>query len=332
MPHGDGRVDGFATEVHYLAHLAPIWHGLPPEARGTFFVAGGLAASAASEGLPGMVYGYPPPSGRPVMVAGFKDEQVLERPVIYVEHGAGQRYQGDKSGKAFDDPCYSGSPGHHRCVLFICPNPTVVAAWNDRYPKVPAVAAGCPKLDHLIGRPRPDSKTVTFSFHSAIRLAPETASAFDYYDQALPGIVDELRSDGWEVLGHGHPRLWSRIRPRWAQVGVEAVQDFAEVLQRSSCFAVDNSSTLFEAAACGIPTVAMNAPFYRRDVEHGLRFWSHIPGLMVGEPSEVVAAINLGYVDPSQWRDHREKVVSQVYSHRGHATGVAVRALLDVLG
>lgn len=325
-------VDGFASEVHYLSHLSPIWFGLPEERRGSFFVAGGLADGATSEGLPGLVAGYPPTSDRPVMVAGFKDEQVLQRPVIYLEHGAGQRYQGDPSSKAYDDPCYSGSPGHQRCILFLCPNLTVAAAWKARYPDVPAEAVGCPKLDHLIGRPRPATKTVAFSFHSAIKLSPETASAWDHYDQALTTIVADLRAGGWEVLGHGHPRLWPRIGRRWEQLGVEPVQDFAEVLARASVYCVDNSSTLYEAAACGIPTVAMNAPWFRRNVQHHLRYWDAIPGFMVDEPSEVVAAVNLAYIDPSQLHDRREKVVSQVYSHRGGATAVAVDAVLKVLG
>ena len=53
------------------------------------------------------------------------------------------------------------------------------------------------------------------------------------------------------------------------------MRDFDEVMERSTLYICDNSSTLYEFASTGRPVVVLNAPWFRRDIEHGLRFWEH---------------------------------------------------------
>ncbi len=39
--------------------------------------------------------------------------------------------------------------------------------------------------------------------------------------------------------------------------------------------------------------ITLNAPWYRRDVEHGLRFWDNPPGRMVDGPDQLLDMIDV---------------------------------------
>lgn len=330
------RVDAYATERQYLDHLVPIWWALRPEERGRFYLAGSLADQADTHGIGADAWiGHCPSGDRVTMVASYRDEVNCPRPVVYVEHGAAQRYS-TPDGVPLADPAYHGSAGHGRVVLFICPREEVCAAWRERYPFTPAVAVGCPKLDYRLRvGPRirnPESRrTVCVSFHSDLRVCAETTSALRHYEPGLAAVVAEVRAAGCDFIGHGHPRDWQRIRAVWDRLGVETVSDFHEVLGRADVFAVDTSSTLYEAAACGIRVVAMNAPWYRRDVHHGLRWWDKIPGPQVDGPGEL-AAVLLAEETPDE-AEHRRGVVGHVYAyldgHSADRAAEAIRAIAD---
>lgn len=216
-----------------------------------------------------------------------------------------------------------------------CPREEVCVAWRERYPSTLAVAVGCPKLDYRLRvGPRirnPESRrTVCVSFHSDLRVCAETTSALRHYEPGLAAVVAEVRAAGCDFIGHGHPRDWQRIRAVWDRLGVEAVSDFHEVLGRADVFAVDTSSTLYEAAACGIRVVAMNAPWYRRDVHHGLRWWSDIPGPQVDGPGELAAALLAE--ETQEEADHRRAVVGHVYAHLdGHSAERAADAIQAIV-
>jgi hypothetical protein len=109
-------------------------------------------------------------------------------------------------------------------------------------------------------------------------------SALGHYRRSLAQLGTTL-----PVIGHSHPRLASTARAVFERAGIEFVPDLADVARRATVYAVDNSSTLWEMAVAR-PVIAMNAPWYRRDVSHGLRFWSHIPGADVDDAAALVEA------------------------------------------
>jgi hypothetical protein len=253
-------------------------------------------------------------------------------PIVYVEHGAGQSYDGDPRSKG--DGSYSGGHSLDNVTLFLCPNGTVADRWQTAYPGTPAVVVGSPKLDRWHSQPTSrnvasDTPTVAVTFHWECRMVPETTSAWRYYDRTLPSLAADER---WRLLGHGHPRLWGTISRRWKRIGVDAVKDFGDVLDRADLLVGDNTSALYEYASTGRPVVVLNAPQYRRDVHHGLRFWDHPPGLQVDRPEQLADTIARALTDPEPARAVRAGAVAAAYAYTdGRAAERAVTAIEEVM-
>ena len=324
-----GVVDAYASEPQYLDHIAPIWTQLPSNVRGRFFLPPGARFWATGVTLEGVrpLNRRELRSGGLVMVASIQDHVAVgRRPTVFVEHGAGQSYDGDDQARAH--AAYSGGARRTGVRLFICPSEGVAARNRRAYPESDAVVVGCPKLDPWHGEWRPRVRrdpqvTIAVSFHADLPLCPETRSALPHFDEALPDLARR-----YKILGHGHPRLWGRIERRWQELGVECVPDFRDVLDRADLYVCDNSSTLYEFASTNRPVVVMNAPWYRRDVEHGLRFWSHVPGVQVDEPQSLLGTVALALRDAPEQRRQRAVAVAHAYAYcDGRASVRAARAV-----
>jgi hypothetical protein len=339
MVTGVNPVDFLAGLPHYADHLLPVWWALPPELRGEFYVGRLAAERVASEGVQA-IQGRPLGTHRLTVVAAFSDMLALgRRPSVMVEHGAGQSYDGDPASVA--DASYSGGRERGRVELFLCPNERVASRNRAAYPNARVELVGSPRLDPwwlptralVPGRKTAVAagQTVAFSFHWDCRLVPETRSAWPHYAEELIQVVRELKAEGVTVLGHGHPRLWDRIGPWWDRIGAIPVQDFTEVLDRADVYVADNTSTLYEFAALDRPVVVMNAPWYRRDVDHGLRFWTHSRlGIMVDNGWELTPAIHKALTDPPEVAGLRRAITRAVYpALDGQASARAAAAIID---
>lgn len=242
---------------HYRRHLEAIWKHLPLELQGQVLTGHRMDGRRL-------------PADDIVMVGGWWDVAPFKQRIIYVEHGAGQSYRGDET--AAGHPAYHGSVHPERVIGYISPNQRVADSWGR-----PAFAAGCPAIDDL-PRVRSSPRTAAITFHwDARRVCPEAWSARGHWIDHIHEIVYMLRADKLEVIGTWHPRdnVGANI---WKHLNVERVADPDEVLRRAHLLIADNTSLQFEAAKLGIPNIVLNAPWYRRDVEHGLRFWDHVPG------------------------------------------------------
>lgn len=319
------KIHAYASESHYAAHLAPILAALPDDIRGRMF---------ASRATP---WGGPPQSRmvEPVMVASFADACAgITRavPIIHVEHGAGQTYD---LGDGKTHPSYAGgrSPAYDRVRLFLTPGDHGAQRWRDAYPDTPAVAVGCPRLDpwHLGRRRHAPVPVVAFAFHSDLNLVPETRSALRWYLTSLERLRTASEAGGWVPVGHGHPRAWRHLEGMWRRLGVEAVPDFADVLDIADVLVADNSSVLYEFSSTGRPVICLNAPWYRRDTEHGMRFWNLVPGVQVDHPDGLYPAIRRAVDEPWHMDTVRSRVSGHVYARRdGTATAAAVAAIMEV--
>lgn len=297
------RVQFLATEPHFRDHLQPVYDTLPARVRGTF-------ASTVDE---------LPDRSALTVVASFGDYRKTTGPVVLLEHGAGFTYEGDH-------PSFAGGRNKHRVVLFCSTNQIGYDRNVAAYPAARHAIIGCPKLDRWVNHERQckGKPVVAVSFHWDSHVAPETRWAFPYYAEALA----DLQSWGYHVLGHGHPRAWPRLAPVWERYGFELVPDFDEVMERANLYIADTTSTLYEFATVG-PVVVLNAPWYRRDVDQGLRFWRHMPGLQVDEPEHLRETIRAALDGGGEHL--RLESVGATYPHLGSATKVAVKAIRDLV-
>lgn len=347
----------YATERHYVDHLAPIAGALIRRPFRDVTVS--LAAGSRDAYHRFCAYGLDPslarrlaplgrrrgPRGRRqqrataeaplVVVASYGDYRRAKAvgPVVLVEHGAGQTYVGTDP----DLPYHPGGQGRDDVVTFICPNATVAAVNAARYPGVPSVAVGSPRLEalaaararHAAARLHPSTggrPLVVFSTHWDCHVAPEARWAFPHYRPALDGLA---AADRWRFAGHGHPRAWADLNEVYARAGIARIRSFDDVASTADVYVVDNSSTLFEAVALGLRVVVLDAPWYRRDVDHGLRFWRWADvGPRCAEPDEVADAVAAALDDGDRWGEVRAACADEVYGPLAGSIERAVEAVL----
>lgn len=311
------------TQPHYTNHIAPIYLGLPEEVRGNFYARFAAADKAVQ-------WGITPARSRKfkqkevVVVASFEDYRAsAPASIIFVNHGIGQTYSG------LDLGSYTGGRGRERTILFLGPSRRDAMNSRATYPHIPAAAVGVPYLDRFAGRPKPEGRFIAISSHVDVRVCAETRSAFPEFRDAIRNLA--LTQPG-RIIGHAHPKAMRKLEPFWKTLPVMWEPDWLKVLDLASLYVSDNSSTLYEAAAIGMPVLCMNSKHYRRDVEHGLRFWEAVPGLEVDLPAEFENSVNLAMADPPTLQERRARAVQEAYSGLvdGKATERAVQAILDI--
>jgi hypothetical protein len=309
------RISLLASRPHYLDHLAPVWHALPEDTRGEVVVrSNDLALHAKKLGLQ--------PTSRTigrdtaVLTAAWVDSRsVVERLVALLEHGAGQTYSNGHAG-------YSGGEQRENVSLFLCPSGAVARRNQERYPSARVAVVGCPKLDQYHALTRVGERasevpvpTVAVTFHWDGRsIAPEARWALPHYRDALPELVAWAAEHDVELLGHGHPRVAAKLQVMWRKLGVPwASAD--EVLRRAGVLVVDNSSLGMESVALDRGVVWLSAPWYRRDVTHGGRFWSWVEtGVHVEDPAQLVDSVEYAIGHLLEFSEARRRAALKTYS------------------
>jgi hypothetical protein len=313
-------LDVFASERHYIDHIAPVWKALPKEHRGNFYTRREeLVDYAKSKRIKAQI-GLP--TENITLVASYGDYKRTLGPVIYMEHGIGHSYSNNH-------PSYAGGEGKDRVVLFLCQHELTADKNRATYPDAQIAIVGTPKMDKVKTR-KPKGRTVAISFHWDCRVAPETRSSFLWYRPAITALA---RATDIQLIGHAHPKVsFNRsLQRHYKALGIEYVHDFEEVMDRADVYLIDNSSSAYEFALSGKPVIHMNAPWYRKNVSHGIRFWDYLPGPMVDNPREVLPMVRRVLDNPKEYDDQRLSVVKSLYPYKGHATEKAVGEILKVL-
>lgn len=316
------RIDLQASEPQFVDHLAPVYFALPPEHRGDF-TAHRIAQQRAREW--GIEPTQPSDLSRPVLVASYGDQKRVRtmgrKRIARMEHGAGQSYHADA--RFGGNASYAGGRDCHDVSLFLVPNLYSGEVWHKAYPNADVALVGCPKLDYLSSKDPTEPQTVAVSFHFDINVIPETRSAFPHYRTALPELAKR-----YKVIAHAHPKGMQFVARHYARMGLEVVTDFAEVCRRADLYAVDNSSTLFEFASTGRPVVVLNDPGFRKDVNHGGRFWNWADvGIQCDSAVSMVDVVEQAFA--TDWTARREAVLAEVYPVRSGAAQLAAAALME---
>jgi len=301
-------ITAYAREPHHIAHLQSVISYLDP-------------------GLFDGWINFPDEASPLTLVASSRDAKLFRgRSVIYVEHGAGQTYNGDPRGVRIGG--YSGSPGLDNVVMFLAPNLTVAERWKATYPNTPVSIVGSPYVadlrDEVAGGPR---DSVVLTHHWDCLVCQESMSAFPYFLPKYRGLIEYLHALDIEVLGHGHPRAIDALAPEWKKLGLEVVYDWPEVASRCRLLLCDNSSVMYEAAALDIPVLALNSPEYRHNTHHGLRFWDHVPGFQCS-PDDLITWVAGALEDPHHAKWLRARAASAAFATTGESARSLTRRAL----
>jgi hypothetical protein len=317
------KIDGLANEPHFVDHVASIIAALPAVHRGRVVVPPGLADRARYHGL--KPSDAPPREQRPCVISSYGDlrraRTLGRRRLILIEHGIGQSFSGSH-------PSYPGGRDRDDVGLYLAPNHHAAARVRQANPATDVVVIGSPRAERLPQRephPSDDGRpVVAISFHWNATVSMESRPAWRHYRRSLRALAARYR-----LIGHGHPRMMSRLLPEYERLGVEVVRDFDDVCRRADLYVCDGVSTLYEFASTGRPVVVLNAPWYRRRVQHGLRFWEAADvGIQVDDPRYVFDAIDRALVDAAPDRRRREAALDLVYAFRSGAAQRAVEAIL----
>jgi hypothetical protein len=272
------KIHGLAHLSHHLDHVQAVWKHLPPSLKGELRT----GRTRSDRGWPAEDL---------VLVAGYDDvEAAPSHRLIYIEHGAGQSYGGDR--RSAGHRSYSGSTHPERVVGYISPRVDVAESWGR-----PAFAAGSPICDPYPLEVHNERPLAAITFHWPARLCPEAGTALPYYADRLAEIVMALIRQGFEVVGHHHPRE-RRLNLMWPKIGVR-IASADEIRQRANLLIADNTSMLYEMCYLGRYVISLNSPEYRRDVNHGLRFWDAVPGLEIDTADQLIDTLyDVNFADP----------------------------------
>jgi len=338
------KVDFYAQQPHYFDHLLNIWNTLPEEYKGNYYIPPYFLHNKEFDFIKyAKIRGcdvqrlYSNQKFPLLVVAGVSQRYIGNTPLILINHGAGQSYI-MKNGKRHSS--YAGGEDRHNVVLFIEPNDYASNLDAQRYPASRQIISGCCKLDiwHKAKlnreiKERSKIPVVAISFHWDCYVVPETRSTWSYYKSILPMLAYNNIINKWKVLGHGHPGILSTLVPEYKKHGIEIVESFDEVMERADIYICDHMSTLYEFASTDRPVVVLNAPWYRKDIEHGLRYWQYADvGINVDYPNHLEKSIDVALEDTLEQKMKRERAVAAVYKYRdGMCTERAVEGIINYL-
>ncbi len=328
----EDKIDVFVWREHYADHINPLWEAIPREYRGNYYVSehqvkkGKYKLPESEDSIfvknPYELIDVLTPSPRLMIVptdrSGFLS--LIPRPLARIAHGVAQTYKDEKI------------PDRNReqVILDLLPNEYSREKFSEKFPVSDKIVAGCPKMDRWcdFSKSLSEPPVVAISFHFNHKAVPETRGTYPHYQSILPKLA---QSNEWELLGHGHPRFIDELIPKYEELGINYTRDFEEVMKQADVYACDSPSTLYEFAYTDRPVVVLNAPWFRREVEHGLRFWEHADvGIQCDKPEDLPGTIRKALKDEPPQPSLRRKAVNAAYAVTdGSASETMAKKLVD---
>jgi hypothetical protein len=333
-------VDFFARFPHYVDHMLPVWQALKGVMRGRFYLPEYLQPYAETLMIEDVEFLRPrsesptnvAPSGHaPLLVSAYGDMATAwrsspQRPFLRMDHGIGFTFDGHNGYVA-------GRGMMSRVKLYLAQSDYVRAKVARAHPKLPQVVIGTPKLDGVrrhVSTFRGRKPVVCISFHwDGKRVAPEAGNAFSHYRDVLPVLAAQ---DDFQLIGHGHPKYREVLAAEYEAAGIEMLWDFCDVMRVADVYVNDCSSTMYEFCTTGKPVVVMNAPWFRREKAGDIRFWDYADvGPQVETADELLPTIR-AVLENDRWMVQRQKMLDDLYPHRGYAAQRAAAAIEAFVG
>jgi hypothetical protein len=155
-------------------------------------------------------------------------------------------------------------------------------------------------------------------------VAPEAGNAFEYYKSVLPALA---ACEDFTLIGHAHPRIADEMKRFYAELGIEFVSDFEEIMKRTDVYINDCSSTMYEFCVTGKPVIILNAPQFRHLPTQGLRFWKYTDiGPQVNQLEELLPTIQR-VLAKDEYELPRAKAANDLYPYWGCAAERAVEVI-----
>lgn len=337
------RIVFIASEDHYLKHVTPTMCQTHPQALGVTLVPASLTRLALQEGH--QVLGWREgadeiryalarrvdPSQSLAVVVGLADQVTAEKlgfSVVRGEHGIGQTYETSSNRSS----SYAGSPMHSRLYAYLAPGSHPHQQHVDRCPGVASFRVGSPFLDRFPPRENmQDSDAVGFVFHWNNQAQPETCSTWAYWVDPILDLIHK----GIPVRLHCHPREAANFRSKFLtphNLDGLWVETMEELHQVTDVVCGDNTSAIYFMAAAGHPVVLLNHPTYRREVEHGLRFWECSDvGIPCDKKWDLEASVTCAAARDEEDLRFKEDALRYVFFRRAGASVVEALLLESLL-
>lgn len=291
------KVAILATQRAYAEHLQPVWDALAEDER-AFFITNGAR--------PGDVDLWLTASARDYSIA-------FDYPGAHVamEHGTGLEFYGGAVLQRL-----------RKATLIAAPNEFIAERYREVGAKVEVV--GTPKMDALLKIRPPRNDVIAVSFHWSGVMRSDRP-IWEDYRSALQQL-----NGRFVVLGHAHPRIWPQAERFWTSLGIEPIQDFAEVVRRADIYVCDHSSTLYEWAALDRPVVMLERGSGSVPKPTGLRYtqWADI-GPETGP--EALYGTVVGVMMGDTHQAPRKAASEALYPYLGHATARMVEVLREAI-
>jgi len=331
------KIDFFARWPHFADHMVPIYKKLGEHA-GEFFVAPNVSQHVENMGIrtnvlkpktQGNQLEVAPEGTNPLLIAGSGDMQMAyarnaSRSFILMEHGPGITFPNNSS--------YAGNHGFRKlAALTLAPNFDTYQKTKNALPDNKQVIIGTPMLDpwcEKFEEPKilPAKPTVCISFHwDGSRVQPEAGNAFRHYEKFLPKLA---ACPDFKLIAHGHPRNLNDLAPLYKRLGIEIVWGFEEMMNRTNLLINDSSSIAYMFLVTGWPVILLNAPWFRKKVNFGLRFWDYTDiAEQVEDPKELFNAISRALSNLDARKTERKSAIEHLFPYLGYSSIMAARAI-----
>lgn len=292
-------VNMLASARQYQEHLIPIWEGLDDSEKGEFAASfkalpdGDVWLTAASRDFSNLM----------------KRSQPIRAKTYWMEHGTG--LQGHRR-RHLDEM--------DKATAILVPNDFTQLRLRDEGYAGKIHIAGTPKMDDLVTIHPPGDGTVAVSFHW-------TGGGRNWfrYEEQLRELAKKYR-----VLGHGHPRIWTKMINRWISIGIEPVMDFKEIVSRADVYLCDHSSTLFEWAALDRPVGILDRPGGQAMVySTGLLYDGHGDIGPHLTPHTLITGVNDIFTTSDDYEWYRIASTQELYPYLGGSVGRTISILRE---